>query len=527
MAFYTATWARRLAKEESDTISKYVNKASNDFRDYIDANTPFVLWLDIGLLRERILNKPETEAWILDLAKAVVEDSDIDEDLPTKIYALLDQTYKNTIDAYAENPRYQKISADELDKMLTKLSTAEVGNVKQSINTLFNTTRVVTQVTKPQKSVMLILPKFTTLQFGKVFKQELEKLVKSAKWLKGSKSAAKPAAPSPLGLMLPPQGEANSMTEKGRFLLFVNENFGRLQNIGHVEVDVVSETEKIVKRGQNSPRLLQALVSMPVNDKRAFQRLQLKFSKETGQAATRIKIRKKFTSSKLIFELLVENGISVGIPETQADNLLKAKLEKAFEQGKGLSAIIRKDPTFLTELETSKSITQYVEENIFNILKTGRSSKPYSSTTNINSTSRISINKVKIVAKSPKSVQSSSLPRLRTRTGQFYSISTLQSLLDSLLTQTIKQNMGDGSRRDILNLRSGRFAESVKVERMSQSREGMITAFYTYMKNPYATFSSGGRQEFPKTRDPKLLIAKSIREIAAQKVANKLRAVSL
>ena len=113
-----------------------------------------------------------------------------------------------------------------------------------------------------------------------------------------------------------------------------------------------------------------------------------------------------------------------------------------------------------------------------------------------------------------------------TRAIQF-SLASLQSLLNNNLVQQIKRNMGDGSRRDILNLRSGRFAESVKVERMSQSREGMITAFYTYMKNPYATFSQGGDQEFPRTRDPKLLISKSIREIATQQVANRLRAVSI
>lgn len=117
------------------------------------------------------------------------------------------------------------------------------------------------------------------------------------------------------------------------------------------------------------------------------------------------------------------------------------------------------------------------------------------------------------------------LPRLRTTTGQFTSLAALQRLLDASLVQRVKENMGTGSRRDILNLRSGRFAESVKVDRLSQSREGMITAFYTYMKNPYATFSPGGQQEFPKTRDPKLLIAKSIREIGATMVANRMRAV--
>ena len=87
--------------------------------------------------------------------------------------------------------------------------------------------------------------------------------------------------------------------------------------------------------------------------------------------------------------------------------------------------------------------------------------------------------------------------------------------------------MGDGSRKNILNYRTGRFASTVKVEQMTQSREGMITAFYSYMKNPYATFSKNGKQSVPASRDPKLLIAKSIREIAATKVGNRMRSVSL
>ena len=112
-------------------------------------------------------------------------------------------------------------------------------------------------------------------------------------------------------------------------------------------------------------------------------------------------------------------------------------------------------------------------------------------------------------------------------TGQFYSLTSLQTLLDANLVQQIKKNMGDGSRRDVLNLQTGRFAESVKVERLSQSREGMISVFYSYMKYPYATFSRGGQQERPYTRDPKLLISKSIRDITSQQVANRLRAINI
>jgi hypothetical protein len=127
----------------------------------------------------------------------------------------------------------------------------------------------------------------------------------------------------------------------------------------------------------------------------------------------------------------------------------------------------------------------------------------------------------------PKKYSARVSPLRNINTGRFYSLTNLQSLLDATLVERVKQNMGDGTRRDILNLRTGRFAESVKVERLSKSRAGMITAFYSYMRNPYATFSDGGRQQYPKTRDPKLLIAKSIREIAATQVGNRLRSVNV
>jgi len=105
------------------------------------------------------------------------------------------------------------------------------------------------------------------------------------------------------------------------------------------------------------------------------------------------------------------------------------------------------------------------------------------------------------------------------------SLVSLQNLLDSHLQDVVSANMGSGGSTDVLNYRTGRLAASAKVERLSESREGMITAFYSYMQNPYATFSEGGRQSIPRSRDPKLLISKSIKEIAAEKVANRMRTV--
>jgi len=115
--------------------------------------------------------------------------------------------------------------------------------------------------------------------------------------------------------------------------------------------------------------------------------------------------------------------------------------------------------------------------------------------------------------------------RLRTNQGKFTSLASLQTMLNLALAQQIQKNMGTGTSKNVLNYRTGRLAESAQVTSMSQSREGMITAYYTYMRNPYATFSEGGAQSSPRSRDPKTLISRSIREVLATQVNNRMRAV--
>jgi hypothetical protein len=122
---------------------------------------------------------------------------------------------------------------------------------------------------------------------------------------------------------------------------------------------------------------------------------------------------------------------------------------------------------------------------------------------------------------------STGIPNYTPKADAAPNMANLRDLINSQLQDVISANMGDGTSRSILNYRTGRFAGSARVESLSISRQGMLTAFYTYMQNPYATFSAGGKQSFPKSRDPKLLISRSIREIAQQMAINKLRAVSL
>lgn len=187
--------------------------------------------------------------------------------------------------------------------------------------------------------------------------------------------------------------------------------------------------------------------------------------------------------------------------------------------------VLRDIKTIVSELHSSRNLK---EEIPFRILAAFKGVK-VSPTNKIISTIANNFPTKKVVSSS----KITALPKvpLRTNQGQFYSLTSLQTLINTHLQNVISANMGDegypGGQRRILNYRTGRFAASAQVERLSQSREGAITAFYSYMKNPYQVFEPGYSMGKPATRDPKLLIGKSIREIAATKVGNKLRAVSI
>jgi len=191
----------------------------------------------------------------------------------------------------------------------------------------------------------------------------------------------------------------------------------------------------------------------------------------------------------------------------------------------------------LEDIALNTSASPTLPEFIKDAIIAGISGKPIKKTVK-SSTAKAKGNiKTHVIVKDPKpskltaksggtNIQSQKLNYSQQITYDF-SLTSLQKLISEKLFETVKRNMGTGDRRDVLNYRTGRFAESVKLERLTQTKSDMITAFYSYMKNPYATFSDGGAQQFPRSRDPKALISKSIREIAALEVSNKLRAVSV
>lgn len=99
--------------------------------------------------------------------------------------------------------------------------------------------------------------------------------------------------------------------------------------------------------------------------------------------------------------------------------------------------------------------------------------------------------------------------------------SNLMALLNARIVANVRNNMGKGSASDVLNFRTGRFAESVQITAVTAVRRDHLMVFYNYMKYPYATFDPGGRQYKPSRRGPSSIIDQSIRELAAQLVYDK------
>lgn len=175
--------------------------------------------------------------------------------------------------------------------------------------------------------------------------------------------------------------------------------------------------------------------------------------------------------------------------------------------------------------KTSKDKTKYVAKNIpigtIPLLTIDRVSEQKAKAARKKSLQEIT------KAKATLKIASSTIRnnRLRTSKGQFTSLAAINVLLNERLAEQIKGNMGKGNAHALLNNRTGRFAESANVNYLTQDRSGVITAFYTYMKSPYQTFEPGYEQGSPKSRDPKTLITKSIREIAISLATIRLRTV--
>lgn len=241
-------------------------------------------------------------------------------------------------------------------------------------------------------------------------------------------------------------------------------------------------------------------------------------------------VSQEFTYNSGVFgkaEVKAMDAIVAKVFKTTRDRL-KDNFIKSIVSTKGLTYLVSK-------LRFSPTLGESIALQVASILKGESPAKVLGIGSAKNVSTEVAKHVQKRVAEAAKKVSkkssaSSGAKKARTtKTSEAITsgLSGLMVIINQHLQDVISANMGDGSRKDILNYRSGRFASTVKVETISKSRDGMITAFYSYMKNPYASFSQGGKQQYPKTRDPKLLISTSIREIAAQNAVTRMRAVAL
>lgn len=317
---------------------------------------------------------------------------------------------------------------------------------------------------------------------------------------------------------------------------------GSIVNTGHAAL--ISDTMAFV----NTPAFAQVLYgvgsgrSKRLPPERIQEAAEL-FKTESRILENNIRVDKSFISSDSGYGILLSLGVTfTNIEDAELNGFRGIKFEKT-----SVSSFKIQKPAELTRSaskkmqdtlmrlvfrmnpllgQSSRNVLDFVKDSITSAL-VGKKTFTEKTSKVVSTTKQVKVTSIK--QKSPTKVSAGTLSGrqvpLNTLVNKPSTLASLHAILDSALVQRVKENMGDGTRRDVLNLRSGRFAESAKVERLSESRAGMITAFYTYMKNPYATFSDGGRQGYPKSRDPKLLISKSIREIAATQVGNRMRAV--
>lgn len=310
----------------------------------------------------------------------------------------------------------------------------------------------------------------------------------------------------------------------------------KIINWGHTQADNSIITGKLLAE------LLSAKnITSTVSNKNEIVSIVVKdFLQETGQEKTVIKMHhgELTKGDPNVLNLVIESGIFQTVivqnrRENQEDlgqlekkwNILDALSRNNLLKVFGVNSTVALANKLL-KVRSSPSILEKLEHSLVQTL----SGKVVSNTAKTIPL----LNSVKKVKKPKKQVKVStskvSDPLRKDTKSSVYettNLLSLQNLINQQLQDVVSANMGDGNVRNVLNYRTGRLASSAKVESMTESRAGMITAFYSYMKNPYATFSDGGKQSSPKSRDPKLLISKSIREIAAERVGNRLRAVAV
>ena len=276
----------------------------------------------------------------------------------------------------------------------------------------------------------------------------------------------------------------------------VGEDFGSKFHLGHGQSSIptvgyrhIKAAAYLVGKGAGEDMLVILRENPLIKDLQLMSEVSTVLNQDK-------KFSKKFTV-RLKLELGAEN-IAASAGEKLEHKLQSTKLLDALEK-------------IAVEGETSPSSIKTVSNAVSRQLrgKKAKSTKQKSAAKN--------------TYKNPKKGRVSKTGKMppvpRTSAGKFTSAMNIQAILNARIKEQVQDNMGKGG---ALVNRTGRFAESVSVAKVMQSRQGTLTAYYTYMKAPYQTFERGFAQGSMR-RDPRNLIASSIREIARETLSHKLQ----
>ena len=250
----------------------------------------------------------------------------------------------------------------------------------------------------------------------------------------------------------------------------------------------------------------------------------------------------KYSKNKYRYLVEIQSGAEntlSGQSVAPFTNMLRRYLDPA--KYTEINKFFRKRATednFIQKLITSKGSPSYldiIEDSILEAFESPKtkhiSGQTFASPVIKLDTIKISVDTKELNNQIKKDIQDidktiSNLKDLKPRAanGQFISLVNIQNLINKDLADQIISNMGRGRATKVLNNRTGRLAHSAEVTQVTM-RDGQLTAFYTYMKYPYATFEPGGQQGIPESRDPRLLIEKSVRQIATEVVKTRLRVI--
>ena len=217
-------------------------------------------------------------------------------------------------------------------------------------------------------------------------------------------------------------------------------------------------------------------------------------------------------------------GAEVKVAKKALQEQLKAaikKLEKSIDTGKGLVKLKGSDSIDAKKRKKIRKdiIDPFKKLKNKSVKVTAKDTKIKSKTASNKLTKTSSAGKGLSATKLGAGVRAARMSRQRQKASESPASNPLKMLtrLNSQLPTVVEQNMEDPA----LNRRTGRFAASVKAVDITTTNKGFTSVGYTYQKNPYQTFEPGYKQGSIE-RDPRRLIDKSIREIAASAAIGRL-----